>query len=60
MPSLGEEDEVVVDVAPTGGTLVVFDSVALPHEVLPSRGRERWAVSGWFHEDQQEPHRVSG
>jgi hypothetical protein len=42
-----------VDVAPMGGTLVVFDSVALPHEVLPSLTRERWAASGWFHERQQ-------
>ena len=45
--------ERVKDVSPLGGTLVVFDSVALPHEVLPSIGRERWAASGWFHEVQQ-------
>eukprot|EP00584_Thalassiosira_punctigera_P008486 CAMPEP_0172532992 /NCGR_PEP_ID=MMETSP1067-20121228/5843_1 /TAXON_ID=265564 ORGANISM="Thalassiosira punctigera, Strain Tpunct2005C2" /NCGR_SAMPLE_ID=MMETSP1067 /ASSEMBLY_ACC=CAM_ASM_000444 /LENGTH=382 /DNA_ID=CAMNT_0013317575 /DNA_START=58 /DNA_END=1206 /DNA_ORIENTATION=- len=41
------------DVAPLGGTLVAFDSVALPHEVLPTASRERWAASGWFHERQQ-------
>ena len=56
-PSDGRVDERAVEVAPMGGTLVVFDSVSLPHEVLPSRERERWAVSGWFHEDQQDPHR---
>lgn len=46
--------ETTRDTAPLGGTLVVFDSVALPHEVLPSLSRERWATSGWFHERQQE------
>ena len=46
-------DERVRKIAPLGGTLVVFDSVTLPHEVLPSRTRERWAASGWFHERQQ-------
>lgn len=45
--------ENVKDVAPLGGTLVAFDSVALPHEVLPTVERERWAASGWFHERQQ-------
>jgi hypothetical protein len=46
-------DEVTDDIDPIGGTLVLFDSVSLPHEVLATRGRERWATSGWFHEDQQ-------
>jgi Rps23 Pro-64 3,4-dihydroxylase Tpa1-like proline 4-hydroxylase len=46
-------DESALEVEPNGGTLVLFDSVSLPHEVLATRGRERWATSGWFHEDQQ-------
>lgn len=46
--------EAILDVAPTGGTLVMFDSVALPHEVLSTLERERWAMSGWFHESQQD------
>jgi len=49
-PLVGEELE---DVDPRGGTLVLFDSVSLPHEVLATKTRERWACSGWFHEDQQ-------
>ena len=36
-------------VSPEGGTLVLFDSVAVPHEVLTTRS-ERYAVNGWFHE----------
>lgn len=48
-----DEGEQIHDVSPLGGTLVVFDSVALPHEVMPSLNRERWAASGWFHEKQQ-------
>ena len=41
------------DVLPTAGTLVLFDSVTLPHEVLATKSRERFAISGWFHEAQQ-------
>eukprot|EP00536_Pseudo-nitzschia_multiseries_P015874 jgi/Psemu1/328051/estExt_fgenesh1_pg.C_9700001 len=48
-------EEELEDVDPLGGTLVLFDSVSLPHEVLATRNnRERWACSGWYHEDQQE------
>lgn len=50
----GANDESPLDVPPLAGTLVVFDSVALPHEVLPTVGRARWATSGWMHEDQQQ------
>jgi hypothetical protein len=42
-----------VDVLPTGGTLILFDSVAVPHEVLPTTRGERLAIAGWFHEAQQ-------
>lgn len=44
----------MVDVNPSGGTLVLFDSVAVPHEVLPVVRGERLALAGWFHEVQQE------
>ena len=54
LPAVGErgEDggERVRDVAPEGGTLVLFDSVSVPHEVMPTLRRERFACSGWFHE----------
>jgi hypothetical protein len=56
---LGEDpasDELLADIDPMGGTLVLFDSVSLPHEVLATKNRERWATSGWFHEDQQPEH----
>jgi len=52
-PSNAWDGETALDVPPLGGTLVLFDSVSLPHEVLPAYGRERWATSGWYHEDQQ-------
>jgi SM-20-related protein len=32
---------------PVGGTLVLFKSAEMPHEVLPAT-RERWSVAGWF------------
>ena len=44
----------VLDVVPEGGTLVVFDSVSLPHLVQEVTGkRQRIAATGWFHEDSQ-------
>ena len=50
-PPEGEDGgERIRDVAPEAGTLVLFDSVSLPHEVLPTKRRERFACSGWFHE----------
>lgn len=54
LPKPGDDGEDggerVRDVAPQGGTLVLFDSVSIPHEVLPTKGKERYACSGWFHE----------
>jgi SM-20-related protein len=34
-------------VLPCGGTLVLFMSADMPHEVLPAL-RERWSIAGWF------------
>lgn len=39
----------IIDVAPTLGTLVLFDSAASVHEVLPTLEGRRVAVAGWFH-----------
>jgi SM-20-related protein len=33
--------------APRGGTLVLFRSADMPHEVLPATA-ERWSIAGWF------------
>lgn len=44
----------VVDVSPDGGTLVLFDSAAVPHEVLPTLAGSRIALAGWMHEDSQD------
>lgn len=33
--------------APTAGTLVLFRSADMPHEVLPAT-QERWSIAGWF------------
>lgn len=44
------EAEAPVEVQPTAGTLVLFRSADLAHEVLPAR-RERWSVAGWFRRD---------
>ena len=43
----GEAEETSSDVAPLAGSLVLFDSAALPHSVLPTR-RERIALVGWL------------
>jgi len=44
---------IVEDYLPTRGTLVVFDSVLLPHEVTAVVEGRRKALAGWFHESTQ-------
>ena len=41
----------VVDVPPLAGSLILFDSVNQPHEVLPTK-RERAALVGWLLEER--------
>ena len=43
----GENEEKLVSVTPIFGTLVVFLSEEIPHEVLLSH-RERFSIAGWF------------
>jgi len=48
------DERTILDIPPIGGTLVVFDSVSLPHLVREVTGkRQRLAATGWFHEDSQ-------
>mmetsp|Transcript_8610 Transcript_8610/g.12296 ORF Transcript_8610/g.12296 Transcript_8610/m.12296 type:complete len:391 (-) Transcript_8610:122-1294(-) len=48
------EDQYFMDVVPAAGTLVLFDSVSLPHLVREvTSKRQRIAATGWFHEDSQ-------
>jgi Rps23 Pro-64 3,4-dihydroxylase Tpa1-like proline 4-hydroxylase len=45
-------DPYFLEIEPTAGTLVLFDSVTLPHLVHAVTGqRPRIAATGWFHED---------
>ena len=39
---------------PTGKSLVLFDSVCLPHEVMLTVEGNRLALAGWMHETQQD------
>jgi Rps23 Pro-64 3,4-dihydroxylase Tpa1-like proline 4-hydroxylase len=43
-----DKDLVVQDLAPRAGTLVLFDSAVVPHEVRPTLQRGRVAVVAWF------------
>jgi len=43
-----------VDILPLRGSLVIFDSVQLPHEVEIIKEGTRLALAGWFHEKTQE------
>lgn len=47
-----DNPESYVDVEPLGGTLVLFQSDLIPHEVLDT-GSERIAVVGWYHYQQK-------
>ncbi|KAJ1634399.1 hypothetical protein T492DRAFT_974306 [Pavlovales sp. CCMP2436] len=50
-----DDASLVTRVVPAGGTLVLFDSVAVPHEVAPTLSGERYAMAGWLHQKVQEP-----
>lgn len=41
------ENQPALDLPPQGGSLVLFMSAELPHEVLPA-SRERLSLTGWF------------
>ena len=47
-PSARGASEVVREVAPVAGTLVLFDSASVPHAVAPTRRRSRLALVGWL------------
>ena len=44
---------VIQDIVPTRGSLVIFDSVLLPHQVERIVRGRRVALAGWFHEPTQ-------
>ena len=41
-------DGTYYEILPDAGSLVLFDSMAVEHEVRPTR-RERTCLIGWFH-----------
>ena len=47
------EGTVAEDVLPKRGSLVIFDSVTLPHQVELIKKGKRVALAGWFHEATQ-------
>jgi hypothetical protein len=44
-------ESAVTDIPPCAGTLVLFDSAAVPHEVLPTC-RERCVIVAWLLESR--------
>lgn len=44
----------IEDIAPLRGSLVIFDSVLVPHQVQVVKQGQRIALAGWFHEQTQE------
>lgn len=44
----------IQDVSPTRGSLVIFDSVIVPHQVEVVHEGQRVAIAGWFHEATQQ------
>jgi SM-20-related protein len=43
-------NELLLTLPPTGGTLVLFMSADMPHEVLAAQ-RSRYSIAGWFRRD---------
>ena len=48
--SLPDQSPAHFDIMPEGGTLVLFDSKRVWHEVMPTK-RERACLVGWFREE---------
>ena len=55
VPHEGGPPARTVSVSPVAGTLALFDSVTVPHEVMAVTSGTRVAMAGWFHEPQR-PH----
>jgi SM-20-related protein len=47
-------DQTTRDVPPEAGSLLVFLSADMPHEVLPA-SRERLSLTGWFRRRGDDP-----
>ncbi len=43
----GSSNEILARIAPRAGSMVLFLSEELPHEVLPAR-RDRYSIAGWY------------
>lgn len=50
LEDISDQDCKTVDIQPSAGTLVLFDSVVVPHEVLEVQTDKRLAIAGWYHE----------
>ena len=50
-----DEAQQLLEVSPRGGTLVVFESNVVPHEVTPVVSGERLALFGFFAEERPIP-----
>ena len=53
VPHEGGPPARIIDVRAAGGTLVMFDAVSVPHEVLPTTSGARASMAGCFHEPQR-------
>jgi hypothetical protein len=47
------QGSIIVDTPPLRGSLVIFDSVTVPHQVELIKNGTRVALAGWFHEATQ-------
>lgn len=52
-----DPQQILFDLAPQAGTLVVFESERFWHEVLPAQ-RPRFSIAGWFRINSSTRHRV--
>ena len=48
----------IIDVVPRMGRAVIFRSEAIEHEVRPTLGYDRYAVTVWFNQIVQKAHNV--
>jgi Rps23 Pro-64 3,4-dihydroxylase Tpa1-like proline 4-hydroxylase len=42
-------DDKIVDIQPRLGRTIIFNSEKIEHEVRPTKGYDRFAITTWFH-----------
>ena len=52
-------EDKIVDIVPRLGRTLIFNSEKIEHEVRPTKGYDRFAITTWFHKIHKEQSNIS-